>query len=132
MEKPPTFSRLAHQLDGVMETVWVWLPIGHALGGSPPNASRFSMPLSLSLVRIARASSLDWPITGQVAHDFDTAASMNRVDQINGSFARASARPVRNRTKAWLNLLDDFDLVKKVFLAFIRLWRKELDRKCQP
>jgi hypothetical protein len=57
---------------------------------------------------------------------------MYRVHQIDSFFARASARPVRNGTKARIEPLDNLNFAKEVFLAFFRLWRKELDRERQP
>jgi hypothetical protein len=53
---------------------------------------------------------------------------MNGLDQIDGFFARASARPVRNRTEGGFHPLDQLDLAEEVFLALFCLWRKELNR----
>jgi hypothetical protein len=50
------------------------------------------------------------------------------VDQFNGFFARASARPIRDRAKGRIQPLDDFDFAKEVFLALVCLWRKEFNR----
>jgi hypothetical protein len=63
-----------------------------------------------------------------MAHDLKPALLMNRFDQANGFFARASARPVRNRTEGGFNPLDQLDFAEEVFLAFFCLWRKELNR----
>jgi hypothetical protein len=69
---------------------------------------------------------------GEVAHHLEAAIPVNGIDQVDSFFARASARPVRNGTKTRIEPLYEFDFVKEVFLAFVRLWRKELDRESQP
>jgi hypothetical protein len=56
---------------------------------------------------------------------------MDAVHQFNGFFARASASPVRNRTEGGFEPLDACDLAKEVFVAFVCLWGKELDREGQ-
>jgi hypothetical protein len=53
---------------------------------------------------------------------------MDPVNQFDGFFARASARPVRNRTKGRVQPLNGCDFAKEVFLAFVCLWRKEFNR----
>jgi hypothetical protein len=68
----------------------------------------------------------------EVTHHIQGALSMNAVDQFYGFFARASARPVRDRTEGRLEPLDDLDLAKEVLVAFFSLWGKELDREGQP
>jgi hypothetical protein len=65
---------------------------------------------------------------GQVAHNLQPAFPVDPIDQMNGFFARASASPVRNRAKGRIQPLDNFDFAEEVFLAFVRLWRKEFNR----
>jgi len=72
------------------------------------------------------------PYHCQVAHHLEAAPIVDRFHQIDGFFARASASPVRNGTKARIEPLNDLYFAEEVFLAFFRLWRKELDRKRQP
>ena len=50
------------------------------------------------------------------------------LHQIDGFFARASARPVRHRTETRIKPLDALDLAKEAFLAFFSLWGKKFDR----
>ena len=52
-------------------------------------------------------------------------------DKSTAFFARASARPVRNRTEGRVQPLDRRDFAKEVFLALVCLWRKELNREGQ-
>jgi len=68
----------------------------------------------------------------EMTHDLETAFAVNPIDEVNGFFARASARPVRNRAEGGIQPLDGFDFVKEVFLALVCLWRKELNREGQP
>jgi len=68
------------------------------------------------------------PHDGQVAHHLETATIMDRFDEIDGFFARASARPVCHRTETRIKPLDAFDLAKEAFLAFFSLWGKKFDR----
>jgi hypothetical protein len=67
-----------------------------------------------------------------MTHDFEGALAVNAIDQLYGFLARASASPVRNRAEGWFEPLDDFDFAKEVLVAFVCLWRKELDREGQP
>jgi hypothetical protein len=56
---------------------------------------------------------------------------MDAIHKVDGFFARASARPVRNRTEGGLEPLDNFYFVKEVFFALVCLWRKEFNREGQ-
>jgi hypothetical protein len=62
-----------------------------------------------------------------MAHHIETTVIMDSFDQLDGFFARASARPVRNRTEGGVYPLDQLNFAEEVFLAFFCLWRKELD-----
>jgi hypothetical protein len=62
-----------------------------------------------------------------MTHDFETAISMNAVNEIDGFFARASASPVRNRTKSGPQRSDQFDFAEEGFLAFVCFWRKKFN-----
>jgi hypothetical protein len=116
----------------VVKTVRVGLPVGHALGRIATQRQEILDTLRFQSLQNATRFVFRLADYGQVTHHFQTATAMNRIDQIDGFFARASARPVRNGTKARMEPLNDFDFVKEVFLAFVRLWRKELDRESQP
>src|SRR4030095_7033303 len=111
-----------------MKTVWMRTPIGHSLGWIAAQREQVFDAFLLKPLQYGARVAFRLANDSQMAHDLQTAAVMDGLHQIDGFFARASARPVRNRAKARIDPLNDFDFVKEVFLAFVRLWRKEFDR----
>src|SRR5262245_15377565 len=130
--KTAEIHRFADEFNSVMKTVRVRSPIARALRRITAQCQQIFNTLGLEAAQDSTRVILRLADDGQMAHHLQAAAAMNRVNDVDGFFARASARPVRNRTKARIEPLDNLDLVKEVFLAFIRLWRKELDRESQP
>jgi hypothetical protein len=124
--------RLAHQLDGVVKAVGMGPPISHALRRIAAQREQVFDAFFLEPLKDCARLSLRLSNHSQMAHHIETTVIMDSFDQLDGFFARASARPVRDRTEAGIEPLYDFDLAKEVFLAFFCLWRKEFDREGQP
>ena len=125
-------SGLANELHRMVKTIRVRTPIGHALRRIAAECDQIFNSLLLESCEDPTRFRLGLADDRQVAHDLQTAAIMDGFDQINGFFARASARPVRNRTKARVKPPDNLNFAKEVFLAFFCLWRKEFYREGQP
>src|SRR3970040_1642609 len=123
---------LPYQLDGLLKTIGMRAPIGHALGWIA--AERQHVFDALFFEPSENRPSIQFGLTdhGEVTHDLQTAFAVDGFNQTYGFIARASARPVRDRTKARIEPLDDGDFAKEVFLALFCLWRKELNREGQP
>ena len=107
------------------------MPIRHSLRWIPAEGQDVFEVFFLEPMENRARLALRLSDHGQMAHHLETAVLVKSFDQANGFFARASARPVRNRTEARIQPLDDFDFAKEVFLALFRLWRKEFDREGQ-
>jgi hypothetical protein len=116
----------------MMKTVPMGSPIRHSLRWVA--AKRKKVLDSFVLQFFENRPSLILGLTHhrKMTHHFQTAFAMNPIDEFDRFFARASARPVRNRAKGGTEPLDYLDFVKEVFLAFVCLWRKELNREGQP
>src|SRR5206468_2639593 len=84
---------------GTMETVRMGPPIRHSLGWI---AAEGDQVLDSPVFEFfENRSSLIFGLAHdrEMTHDLETAFAVNPIDEVNGFFARASARPVRNRAE---------------------------------
>ena len=119
---------LSNQLDGVVKTIGMGAPILRPLGRIAAQCKDIFNPFAFEPAQDRARIIFRLSDHGQVTHDLQPVTVMNGLDQVEGFFARASASPVRNGTKARIEPLNDLYFAKEVFLAFFRLRRKELDR----
>src|SRR4029453_13222837 len=104
-------SGLANELHRMVKTIGVRAPIGHALRGGAPGGGPLFNSLLLESCENPPRFRLRLADDRQVAHDLQTAVIMDGFDEIDGFFARASARPVRNRKKARFKSFDNSTFV---------------------
>src|SRR5258708_5822444 len=122
---------LSNQLDSVVKTVGMGAPILRALGRIAAQRKDIFNPFALEPVQDRARLVFGLSDHGQMTHDLQSVAVVDSFHQVDGFFARASASPVCNRTKARIEPLNDLYFAEEVFLAFFRLRRKELDRYAQ-
>src|SRR5215467_5385192 len=120
--------RFLNQLDRVLKTIRMRTPIWHSLRRIAAEGEQIFNALEGQPIEYGARFRFGLPHHCQMTHDLQAAPPMDLFHEINSFLARASARPVRDRTKARIEPLDVFDLAKEAFLAFFSLWGKKFDR----
>src|SRR5918994_5998714 len=91
---------LSYQFHGMLKTFGMRLPIRHSLRRIPTQSEDIFQSFFLQAPEYAASIILGLANHGQVTHRLETAIAVNSINEIDGFFARASASPVRNRTKS--------------------------------
>jgi hypothetical protein len=97
---------LSNQFHGVLKTVRMGLPIRHSLRRIPTQRKDIFQSFFPETLENSASIILRLANDSQMTHRLETALAVNPIDEINGFFARASARPVRNRTKSGSQRFD--------------------------
>jgi hypothetical protein len=111
----------------MLKAVGMWLPIRQSLRRIPTQRKDVFQSLFLQAPEDSTSIILGLPNHGQMTHGFKAALAANSINEIDSFFARASASPVRNRTKSGSQRFDYLDLAEESFLAFVCFWRKEFN-----
>src|ERR1700752_579206 len=105
---------LSNQLDGVVKTIRMGAPILRALGRVAAQRKDILNPFAFEPAQDRARIVFGLSDHGQMTHDLQSVAVMDRFHQVEGFFARASASPVRNGTKARIEPLNDLYFAEEV------------------